>query len=89
MTARFDTRRVDGSMSLVGPNSFSAAPIFSGPISAMGSAASFNTPLTAPNMSGQIFGSFAGPTAQEVGGTFYLDNASTREGAVGIFHAKQ
>ncbi|HTS54083.1 MAG TPA: transferrin-binding protein-like solute binding protein [Burkholderiales bacterium] len=53
----------------------------------------FSGPVTAPGqgagLSGTLNGSFYGPTAQEIGGTFSLNTTTSREAMVGGFGGKR
>jgi hypothetical protein len=89
LTADFANDTVTGNMSLNTPNGQTWADAsFDTSITRDTNASGFQGALTGSDVnSGIIFGGFAGPNAEEVGGGWQIDNANGTDG-VGIFRAQ-
>ena len=90
LEADFGSDRITGSMSLRdGNNNSWADAAFDAPITRSTDSSGFQGGLTGANVdSGIIFGGFAGPNAEEVGGGWQIDHINGSD-ANGIFRAQQ
>lgn len=86
ITADFAARSVSGELNLT-HNGGAFADVFFNDL-AIDSNNGYNGSLSSATVSGSVDGGFAGPNAEETGGSFHVQR-NDGTGAVGIFHARQ